>query len=153
MLLLIALLVPATSRFALVGPPMTRWLPLALIVAIVMQFTGLQVVQSTLGVPIDRTWTSAYKDDPALQKAVRVNLARGDPQGASEFLQQQMAKDGPFRYAGYAGLDAPHSALKWSHYPDGRLNPEITAILANTRPMRLDLYRHSGLQSVAVQGV
>lgn len=140
----VALVVAARARRSY-GERLVRvWLPLVLVAAIVMQFAGLQVVQSTFGLPLDRSWVAAYRSDPGLQSAVRINLANSDPNGAGAFLQQQMAKDGPFRFVGYAGLDVEHSPFRFSHYPDGRLDPYIMAILANTRPMPLGLQEVQG---------
>ena len=138
-ILFVAFLLAARLRRSLGDRLLRVWLPLVLVVGIIMQFAGIQVVQSTFGIPFERSWVSAYKTDPGLQSAVRINLAKDDPKGAGEFLQQQMAKDGPFRFAGYAGLDAPHSPFNVTNYSSGRLDPSIMAILANTRPMQLGL--------------
>lgn len=140
--LLVSLLVPARLPFG--NGVLTRWLPLVLAFGIVMQFAGLQVIQSTFGAQIDSTWTSAYRPNPAIQNGVATNLARNDPGGAGEFLQQQLAKSGPFRFVGYAGLNAKDSPFPWTHYSEGRLDPRVMAILVNDRPIRLGLYDIQG---------
>lgn len=138
-ILFVALAIAARTRVAFASRLLRVWLPLLLVAAIVMQLAGLQVLQSTFGIPIDRSWTAAYKRDPALERAVRINLSSDDPGGAGAFLQGRMAEDGPFRFVGYAGLDASPSPFRFSHYSDGRLDPRIMAILVNTRPMPLGL--------------
>ena len=69
------------------------------------------------------------------QETIDTYLARTDPGGVGEFLQQQ-ARNAPFRYAGYAGRGY---SGELDSYSERRLEPGVVAVLTSGRPARLGL--------------
>lgn len=70
------------------------------------------------------------------QESIDTYLARTDPGGAGEFLQEQEAHSAPFRYAGYAGRGY---SGEFDSYSGRRLEPGVIAVLTSGRPARLGL--------------
>ncbi len=84
-----------------------------------------------------------YVRDPAspgiearADACLRVFTSPTDPGGAGEFLQEQWATNGPFRYAGYAGRDPLSHDASYSYR---RCAPEVLATLVSGRAVQLDL--------------
>ena len=70
------------------------------------------------------------------QNSIDTYLARTDPGGVGEFLQQQQDQSAPFRYAGYAGRGY---SGELDSYSERRLEPGVVAVLTSGRPARLGL--------------
>ena len=71
-------------------------------------------------------------------------MSQHDPFGAGEFLQQQLALSGPFRYAGYGGFGYPDDPARQESYMGRRLDPFVRGLLTNGRPIFLGLYDIQG---------
>ncbi|MDP9358483.1 MAG: YfhO family protein, partial [Chloroflexota bacterium] len=101
-------------------------------------------VESITGAPVAPGWSRYLGSRRGYERAVEVNLAGTDPGGAGEFLQQQVAVTGPFRYVGY-GLQLSSDGRPTSpSYPDRRFGTYAQAILVNARAMPLGLYDIQG---------
>lgn len=122
---------------------------LALVIAMVfLQPTGLELTGSWLGWPEDERWEQRWNPDPATEQARGVEVMEEDPGGAGEYLQQQLAASGPFRYLGYGGVGHPEGGWNARSYMDRRFDPYAQAILVNGRPMFLDLYEVQGYDPI-----
>ncbi len=83
-------------------------------------------------------------------QAIEANAATTDPGGAGEFLQQQIAAEGPVRFFGYDDL-LQYDVYDWpSSYREWYFAPEAQALLINARPMMLDLYDVQGYNPVQI---
>jgi hypothetical protein len=137
------------------GPPsrdwLIRWAPLLLLAVVLIQPTGEEIVESMTGRPLDPRWTPYWDGDPTLPRAVAVNVARTDPGGAGEFLQDELAAGEPFRYFGYGGIAYPGSKDERVNYQTRRTVANIQAILVNARPIRLGLYAIQGYDPVQLK--
>jgi len=89
--------------------------------------------------------------EPASTWAIETTFLEQDPGAAAEFLQQQDAENGPFRFSGYAGQGYPD--WEWlgywnegerSAYAWRRLQPGVIGILVNGRTQALDLDQTGG---------
>ncbi|MGH2548936.1 MAG: YfhO family protein, partial [Thermomicrobiales bacterium] len=96
--------------------------------------------------------------DPALEirattvsdQDIEINAATSDPGGAGEFLQQQIASEGPIRFFGYDDL-LQFPIYDWpSSYREWYFAPEAQDLLINARPMMLDLYDVQGYNPVQI---
>ena len=135
---------------ALPGPG--RWFPRTLmalaVVVVFMQPTGLELTGSWLGWPDDPRWASRWDADPAAEQALEVETRQTDPGGAGDYLRDQLARAGPFRYLGYGGVGHPDGGWTSRSYMDRRFDPYAQAILVNGRPMFLGLYEIQGYDPI-----
>lgn len=83
-----------------------------------------------------------WGNDPWMQDLIEESLARTDPGGAGEFLQRQQETQQPFRFIAYGGYYHPLTVELT--YPNRRFEPDMVAILQNSRPMRLGLETTQG---------
>ncbi len=128
---------PGLDRFA-------RAVPALILAVVFVQPTGFEIVESITGAPVAPGWSRYLGSRRGYERAVEVNLAGTDPGGAGEFLQQQVAVTGPFRYVGY-GLQLSSDGRPTSpSYPDRRFGTYAQAILVNARAMPLGLYDIQG---------
>jgi len=81
-------------------------------------------------------------NDPWMQDLLQESLRRDDPGGAGEFLRQRQETQPLFRFIAYGGMYHPDTVLRT--YPNRRLEPEMVAILQNSRAMRLGLETTQG---------
>jgi hypothetical protein len=89
-------------------------------------------------------WDQFWDPDPKLAVALPLSASPHDPGGAGDFLQTQMAQDGPYRYVGYGGSGYPGDKTGKRTYTKRRAEPQIEAILVNGRAIFLDLYDIQG---------
>jgi hypothetical protein len=106
--------------------------------------TGLELTGSWLGWPPHRIWEEHWRPDPAGEAALVQDVSRTDPAGAGGFLQAELEASGPFRYAGYGGFGYPGDETRRGSYMRRRLEPAISALLVNGRPVYLGLYDIQG---------
>ncbi len=116
--------------------------PVVVLIVAFLQPTGQELVEATTGEALDPAWTRQWVNDPVIQSAVATALDRDDQGGAGAFLRAQEAQRGPFRFAGYSGIGYDPSPSR--SYPERRWEPEILALLANGRTMRLGLHDIQG---------
>ncbi len=150
--LVAATIVTALIALAVTAPPASRlWrsrsglakvVPAVILAVAFVQPTGVEIIGSVTGRPLDPAWEPFWKPDPARDQAIEVNLSHTDPEGAGGFLQDQRATSDPFRYVGYGGLG--HPAYVSGSYEDRRSDPSIQALLVSGRPIFLDLYSLQG---------
>jgi hypothetical protein len=105
---------------------------------------GLEIIDASTSGRIIANWYPFWEPDPSLAAAAKTAVNPHDPGGAGDFLQQQMAADGPFRYVGYAGAGYPGDPNERVTYMERRAEPQIRAILVNGRSIFLDLYDAQG---------
>jgi len=106
--------------------------------------TGLELFDAESGTRLMQGWGEHWEPEPGLATAAETHTSVDDPGGAGDFLRQQMAEDGPFRYAGYAGSGYPGDPLGRRTLMQRRAGDEIKAILVNGRAIFLDLYDMQG---------
>ena len=106
--------------------------------------TGLELTGSWLGWPRSALWERQWRPDPGVASALAAESSRSDLGEAGEFLQQQLAVAGPFRYAGYGGYLYPGDQARQESYMARRFEPSVRAILVNGRPIYLGLYEIQG---------
>lgn len=117
----------------------SRALPGLLLGTILLIPTGMELTRTWFGWQWDGVVGRHLARDPAISDALAVEVSTTDPGGAGEFLQQQMAANGPFRYAGYSGFGYPGDEARQGSYMGRRLEPAIQAILVNGRAIFLEL--------------
>jgi hypothetical protein len=115
----------------------------SLLLLILLFPTGLELAGSWLGLAREGTPWRHLDRNPSLQVALAIEESATDAFGAGEFLRQQLASDGPFRYAGYSGFGYPPDETP-QNYMERRLDPFVQAILTNGRPIFLGLYDVQG---------
>lgn len=108
--------------------------------ALVAQPTGLELHGAWRGWPTDSRWEA----HPDIDNALEIEVNRQDPGGAGEFLQNRMAETGPVRYLAYEGVWYPEAGRAGATYSERAMEPNIQGLLANGRPMFLDLYGIQG---------
>lgn len=106
--------------------------------------TGLELIDAATGTRLMQGWDEHWVPEPGLATATETHSAVDDPGGAGDFLRQQMAEDGPFRYVGYAGSGYPGDQRGVRTLMERRAGDEIKAILVNGRAIFLDLYDMQG---------
>jgi hypothetical protein len=116
-----------------------RIIPILLLVTVVLIPTGMEMSRTWFGWQWDGVVGRHLARDPAISRALAVEVSTTDPGGAGEFLQQQMAASGPFRYAGYSGFGYPYDETRQGSYMGRRLEPAIQAVLVNGRAIFLEL--------------
>jgi len=116
-----------------------RFLPGLLLVTVLFFPTGLELTRTWFGWQWDGIIGRHLARDPAVSEALAVEVSTTDPGGAGEFLRQEMAASGPFRYAGYSGFAYPGDEARQGSYMGRRLEPAIQAILVNGRAIFLEL--------------
>jgi hypothetical protein len=116
-----------------------RIIPALLLITILLIPTGMELSRTWLGWQWDGVIGRHLARDPAISAALAVEVSTTDQGGAGEFLQQQMAASGPFRYAGYSGFGYPYDETRQGSYMGRRLEPAVQAILANGRAIFLEL--------------
>ena len=119
-------------------------IPILILVVIVIFPTGIELAGSWLGWPREGTLWQHLERDPGLDAALAAEVSRTDPSGAGEFLQQELARNGPFRYAGYGGFGYPDEPAREESYMGRRLDPFVQGLLTNGRPIFLGLYDVQG---------
>jgi hypothetical protein len=145
--LLVAVVVFGFGRGAWHARP--AWIVAVLLFALVVaQPAGLELTGAWLNWPDDPRWETRWQTDPARETALRQELRNTDPGGAGEFLQAEMGRSGPFRYAGYIGYGYPNAGRAGFSPMDRRFDPNIQAVLANARPMLLGLYDIQGYDPI-----
>jgi hypothetical protein len=122
-----------------------------LLAVVLIQPTGEEIVESTIARPFDPLWSNYWDGNPVFPQAVAVNVARTDPGGAGEFLQDHLAAGEPFRYFGYGGIAYPGSPDARVNYQTRRTKENIQAILVNARAIRLGLYAIQGYDPVQLK--
>jgi hypothetical protein len=123
---------------------MARVVPLVPVLALALIFlqpTGAELVSSWSGRPWDN-WGPWWSPDEKMTRAIEVNTAESDPGGAGEFLQEQLAANGPFRSVGYAAVN--HSDEPGGGYEHRRFAADIQALIVSGRPMFLGTYEIQG---------
>jgi hypothetical protein len=105
---------------------------------------GLEILDAETSPRIIQGWYDFWDPDPDLATAAETAVDPHDPLGAGDFLQQQMATEGPFRYVGYGGSGYPGDPEGARTYTVRRAEPQIEAILVNGRSIFLDLYDMQG---------
>jgi hypothetical protein len=128
------------------GP--ATWVPALILAIAFVQPMGLEITGAWLGWPRDATWAPFWSAIPARDQAVAANVARADPGGAGEFLQARLAGSGPFRYVGYGGFAYPGDEERGRSYMTRRLDPNVSALLVNGRPIFLGLDEIQGYNPV-----
>jgi Bacterial membrane protein YfhO len=117
--------------------------PLALLVALAFVLpNGVDLVKTLRQDDPPPGELAMWGNDAWMQGIIEESLAREDPGGAGEFLQQQEATEPPFRFIAYGGMYHPDTIRET--YPNRRLEPAMIAILQNSRPMRLGLETTQG---------
>jgi hypothetical protein len=111
----------------------------AVVVTLVAQPLGLEVLGSEIGWPGDPRWEQTWDPDHALEPALAIEVQTTDPGGVGEFLARRQADDGPFRYVGYAGVGYPDGGRGGQTYMIRRFQPGVQAVLVNGRPIFLGL--------------
>jgi hypothetical protein len=106
--------------------------------------TGLELAGSWLGLPAEDALWRHLRRDPEIAAALRIETSGSDPGGAGEFLQEQLAQSGPFRYVGYGGVGYPYGEPRRGNYMEHRLDPNVQGFLVNGRPIFLGLYDIQG---------
>jgi hypothetical protein len=123
----------------------------AAIVILTMAFvqpTGLELTGSWFGWPADARWEPLWHPPASVKAASKSEISSTDPGGAGEFLQQQLAKTGPFRYVGYGGAGYPSEKPQFESYMGIWLRSNVQAILVNARPIYLGLYDIQGYDPI-----
>jgi len=144
LLIAVAVATPASLPAVTMPARFARAAP-TLILAVVLVFpTGLELAGSWLNLPRDGAPWRHLARDPAVAAAVDVEISHIDPGGAGQFLQEQLAASGPFRYAGYGGILYPGDEARQESYMGRRLDPAVQAFLVNGRPIFLGLYDMQG---------
>lgn len=141
MLLALALLL-TTDRWSSAARPPWRsaLLPGLILLAVLLQPTGLELSGSWLGWPPDQRWVKRWDVDPKKMQALQTQLAATDPDGVGAFLQAQLASGQPFRYLGYGGVNRPNGGWYAASYMTRRFDPDVESILVNSRSLMLGLY-------------
>jgi hypothetical protein len=122
-----------------------------LLTLVVLQPTGLELSGSWLGWPRSEYWEQRWHPDPAAMPALMHETGPRDPNGVGQFLQAQLARAGPFRYAGYGGVGYPGDAAREASYMARRFDPAVQALLVNGRPIFLGLYTTQGYNPLQLQ--
>ena len=117
---------------------------LLLIALIVLQPTALELTGSWLGWPRHAYWEPRWNPDPTAMAALIEETSPTGESGAGAFLQADLARSGPFRYAGYGGFGYPDQSLGDESYMGRRFDPAVRALLVNGRPIFLGLYDVQG---------
>ena len=118
-------------------------LPILLVVAVIVEPTGRQILEGgTTSMPI-------RAEEAAM---IEANAADTDPGGAGEFLQNQVQVTGePFRYFGYNGINLRTADERSRQtYQRRVMNPWIVMLLVSARATRLgldDLQGYNPIQS------
>jgi hypothetical protein len=142
---LVALVVAVpTVRRGPVLDRVRRLVPALVLAVAVLIPTGLELTGSWLGWPPNAIREPEWLPDPALEAALATEVGRTDAGGAGAFLQERLAADGPFRYAGYAGYGYAADLGLGGSYMGRWLDPGVQAILTNGRPIFLGLYDIQG---------
>ncbi len=143
-LVAVAVALPASLRSTTAVGRFAQSVP-AFILAVALLFpTGIELAGSWLGLPMDGTPWRHLLRDPAISAAVAIEESHIDPGGAGQFLQERLAANGPFRYAGYGGILYPGDGARQDSYMGRRLDPAVQAFLVNGRPIFLNLYDMQG---------
>jgi hypothetical protein len=124
------------------------FVPVLLFTLVVAQPAGLELTGAWLHWPDDPRWETRWRPDPEREAALRREIRNTDPGGAGEFLQAELARSGPFRYAGYIGYGYPNAGRAGFSPMDRRFDPNIQAVLANGHPMLLGLYDIQGYDPI-----
>lgn len=140
-LLLVLLLVRSDRRIA-------NGAAVTLTAMILLEPAGLEMIGSVSGWDPVPGWEEQWSPDSALAQAVEVNTSSTDAGGAGAFLQQQLAENGPFRFAGYGGLTWPGQPQATIPYAVRRAQPEIAAMLVNGQSIFLHLYDMQGYNPI-----
>jgi hypothetical protein len=117
-----------------------RGVKIVVLVAVFAQPMGLELTGSWLGWPHDPRWEPHWRPDPAVARALAVEVAKVDPDGVGGFLLARLAAAESFRYAGYSHRGGSYMA-RWSE-------PNVQAILVNGRSVFLDLYEIQGYDPI-----
>jgi hypothetical protein len=103
-------------------------------------------------------WTDSPGKEPESDWVIKTTQLREDPGTAAEFLQQQMAIAGPFRYAGWSlqgEVDARWTGQDKEGHKSGyswrRFEPGVVGILVNGRTYRLDLMQTGGYNPIQIR--
>lgn len=125
--------------------------PTCLLAVIFLAPTGLELSRNWFGWNWDGVVGRHLNRDPAISATLAREVSRSDPGGAGEFLQEQMAADGPFRYVGYGGFSYPGDEARSDSYMARRLEPEIQALVVNGRAIFLGLDDIQGYNPLQLQ--
>ncbi|HEX3302323.1 MAG TPA: YfhO family protein [Thermomicrobiales bacterium] len=134
-------LVVATGRL---GRAWTTRVLVALALLVFIEPMGLEILDARTDGRIIAGWYDFWDPDPNLAAAARTAVLPDDPFGAGDFLQQEKAAEGPFRYVGYGGIGYPGDPSGRITYMERRAEPQIQAILVNGRAIFLGLYDAQG---------
>lgn len=89
--------------------------------------------------------------NPEIARATEQAASVSDAGGAGEFLQHQLASEGPFRYFGYDAIGLRTADTDGLTYHGRRLDPDIQALLVSARAMRLELFDIQGYNPVQLK--
>jgi len=120
------------------SPWTARWAQAALVAMIFLLPTGVQMGSAWVGAPIPSPWRRMANLSISRMAAISKLTAGTDPGNAGEFLQEQLAINGPFRFAGYTTKIDPKASS--TNYAANQGDSHVLAILTNARAMALDLY-------------
>jgi hypothetical protein len=138
------------TRYA-TGRRMAMYVPILLIAVLAFHQGGLEFTGSWLGWPrgpaLDRYWS----ENPARDAAIAANGASADSGGAGEFLQQRRDAGEVFRYVGYGGFNNRDDPERRRSHMTWRLDPRITALLVNGRPLLLGIQEIQGYNPVQLR--
>lgn len=130
------------------SPRVTRLLPAAMLVVAVAHPAGFEWTGSWLGWPVNRSWVRHWHPPRWLEEGFRTEMMRHPAAGAAAFLQAELRASGPFRYAGYGGVEEGSETHLPASYLALRYDPHIQALLVNARPMFLGLYDIQGYDPI-----
>ena len=122
----------------------SRLVPVVILAVAFLLPTGLELTGSWLGWPANRNWERHWRPDPREGAALVEDVRPAVRRGAGAFLQEELARAGPFRYAGYGGILYPGDEARQDSYMGRRFEPVIAALLVNGRPIYLGLYDIQG---------
>jgi hypothetical protein len=109
---------------------------------IFLEPTGFELIDAESDAEIIQRWDELWNPGRDRAESAETAVAHRDPGGAGEFLQQRLATEEPFRYAGYGGNGYPGD--RTATYQTRRSEPEIEALLVNGRSIFLGLYDMQG---------
>lgn len=118
-----------------------RALPAMIVALAFILPTGVQLLIPMTNISPGSDWETVMTVNPQGTAALKKATRSTDPGQAGEFLQEQLALSGPFRYVGYASWRYGPPHFKWDYdYPIFRLQPNVLGILTNGRSMFLHIY-------------
>ena len=152
--ILVALVVAIPRRYGMTSRAGTRCTlaPVLILVVALLQPTGQEVVESTIGRPSDPTWRPFWLPNPRYEQAI-AGQCRGNGSGRAlaHFFRSGKPSRGPFRHVGYGGIGHPADPYGGGNYQSRRMVPAVQALLVSGRPIFLDLYEIQGYNPIQLR--